>query len=195
MYLALLLFVMIATLTPGGATALATASGVHFGFRHSVPLIFGIALGLASLAAVSAVGLGVVLRAAPALMWLMKTIGTAYLLFLAWRIAASGSPADMAASRVPLSAWSGALLLWLNPKAWAMTLGAAASFSALSGSACWLAGILGTAFGVAALISLSLWCAVGRTLARILRTEQHWRRANIALGTLLAISIVPIWLG
>ena len=49
----LIVFVIVATITPGGATTLATASGTQFGFRRSVPLLGGIALGLASLAAIS----------------------------------------------------------------------------------------------------------------------------------------------
>ena len=47
--LPLVLFVVVSTITPGGATTLATASGAQFGFRRSVPLIAGIAAGLASI--------------------------------------------------------------------------------------------------------------------------------------------------
>ena len=54
----LFLFVAVATVTPGGATMLATASGVRFGFARSIPLMLGIAMGLALLAAVAALGLG-----------------------------------------------------------------------------------------------------------------------------------------
>ncbi len=49
--LPLILFVVVSTITPGGATTLATASGAQFGFRRSMPLMVGIAFGLASLAA------------------------------------------------------------------------------------------------------------------------------------------------
>lgn len=92
MLASLVLFVLIATISPGGATTLATASGVQFGFRRSLPLIFGIALGLASLAAISAAGLGAVLNTAPSLIWILKTTGSAYLVYLAWRIGSGGAP-------------------------------------------------------------------------------------------------------
>lgn len=194
MLASLVLFVLIATISPGGATTLATASGVQFGFRRSLPLIFGIALGLASLAAISAAGLGAVLNAAPSLIWILKTVGSAYLLYLAWRIGSGGAPSGSSnPSQKPLTITGGALLLWLNPKAWAMTLGAAASFGALTGSPLVFAGVLGAAFGMGAIVSLSLWCVIGRTLSRYLNKRHHWRMANIALGLLLALSIVPIW--
>ncbi|MBR8284405.1 MULTISPECIES: LysE family translocator [Burkholderia] len=191
----LIVFVIVATITPGGATTLATASGTQFGFRRSVPLLGGIALGLASLAAIAAAGLAGLLHAVPALQLIMKVLGSAYLLWLAWKIASSGAPKNRAnASQTPTSFIGGALLLWLNPKGWTMALGAAASFAALTPDPGRLAVILGTAFGVAAIFSLVLWCTVGVLLGRTLRTNRHWRIANAALGLLLALSIVPIWL-
>ncbi len=88
---------------------------------------------------------------------------------------------------------SGILLLWLNPKSWAMTVGAAASFALLASSPSRLALLLGTAFGVAACVSLALWCALGMLLARLFRTPLHWRILNLVMGVLLASSIIPTW--
>jgi len=192
--LPLVLFVVVSTITPGGATTLATASGAQFGFRRSVPLMAGIAAGLASLAAASAAGLAGLLLAAPSLQTAMRVAGSAYLLWLAWKIARSGRPNMNANMGVPTSFLGGAGLLWLNPKGWAMALGAAASFAALASGPIQLAFLLGTAFGLAAAMSLSLWCMAGLLLARMLRTERQWRVLNAVLGALLAASILPMWL-
>ena len=191
--LPLVLFVVVSTVTPGGATTLATASGAQFGFRRSVPLLAGIALGLASLAAAAAAGLAGLLLAAPSLQIAMRLAGSAYLLWLALKIARSGPPNLRADMGVPTSFLGGACLLWLNPKGWAMALGAAASFAALGSGPLQLAALLGTAFGVAAAVSLSLWCLAGLLLARLLRTARQWRVLNAVLGLLLVISIVPMW--
>jgi threonine/homoserine/homoserine lactone efflux protein len=193
--LPLIVFVVVATISPGGATTLATASGAQFGLRRSVPLIGGIAFGLASLAAIAAVGLGGLLQAAPMLQLAMRVVGSAYLLWLGWRIGTSGAPKTAAAEvELPASFLTGALLLWVNPKGWALALSAAASFATLSSSPVRLALVLGLTFGIAAGFSLVLWCVAGVVLARALRTERHWRIANVVLGLLLAASIVPIWL-
>lgn len=191
--LPLILFVVVSTITPGGATTLATASGAQFGFRHSVPLIGGIAVGLASLAAAASAGLAGLLLAAPSLQMAMRLAGSAYLLWLAWQVARSGPPRTGADMAVPTSFLGGACLLWLNPKGWAMALGAAASFAALASGPLQLALLLGTAFGLAAAVSLSLWCLTGLLLARLLRTERQWRALNAALGLLLVASIIPMW--
>lgn len=191
--LPLLLFVAVSTVTPGGATTLATASGARFGFARSIPMMLGIAIGLALLAAVAALGLGGLLLALPSLQTAVKALGTAYLLWLAWRIARSGPPgADNGPAR-PVTLVNGLLLLWLNPKSWAMTVGAAASFALLASSPNRLAILFATAFGVAACASLALWCALGVLLARLFRTAHHWRMLNLAMGVLLAASLIPSW--
>jgi threonine/homoserine/homoserine lactone efflux protein len=192
--LPLILFAAVATATPGGATTLATASGVHFGYRRSLPLMAGIAVGLGAMAAAAAIGLASLLLALPALQLAMKAVGSLYLLWLAWRIGVSGPPRlgkDMAQ---PTRFITGIWLLWSNPKGWAMTSGAALSFTALAKGPSELALLLGAVFGTAAIISLSLWCIAGQLLARLLKADWHWRFANSLLAALLALSIVPTWL-
>ncbi|MBB5510179.1 LysE family translocator [Paraburkholderia atlantica] len=191
--LPLLLFVAVATATPGGATTLATASGARFGFVRSIPLMLGIALGLALLAALAALGLGGLLLALPSLQTAAKALGSAYLLWLAWRIARSGPPNAGNGPAHPVTLVNGFLLLWLNPKGWAMTVGAAASFALLANNPNRLAMLLGAAFGVAACASLALWCALGVLLGRLFRTPSHWRLLNLAMGVLLAASVIPTW--
>ncbi|PRH47102.1 LysE family translocator [Burkholderia multivorans] len=193
-YLPLILFVIVSTITPGGATTLATASGAHFGYRRSLPLMAGIAAGLASMAAAAAAGLGSVLLAVPALQLAMKAAGSLYLAWLALRIARGGRPRLDATVHRPQGFLSGVWMLWHNPKGWAMTLGAAASFAALAAGPVRLGALLGLAFGLAAMASLSLWCFAGLLFARMLRTERQWRCLNVGLGLLLVGSIVPMWL-
>jgi threonine/homoserine/homoserine lactone efflux protein len=124
---------------------------------------------------------------------LVKAAGSVYLLWLAWRIAQAGPPAQGDGPASPTSLIGGACLLWLNPKGWAMTLGAAASFALLADTPQRLALLLGAAFGLAACASLILWCAIGMMLARLLRTPRHWRMLNVTMGLLLVASIVPTW--
>lgn len=193
--LPLLLFVLVATISPGGATTLATASGANFGWRRSLPLLSGISFGLATMAAAAAAGLGSIILAMPSLQLAMKLVGSVYLLWLALQIARRGAPAGMAAgTEKPSRFFTGAGLLWQNPKAWAMTLSAAASFASLTQSPETLALLLGLVFGVSSMISLAIWCIAGLVLAHALSTDRQWRILNISLGGLLVTSIVPIWI-
>jgi len=193
-YLPLFLFVIVSTVTPGGATTLATASGAHFGYRRSLPYMAGIAVALASMAAAAAAGLGGILLALPALQLGMKAIGSLYLVWLASRIGRSGPPHLGAQLRKPTGFASGVWMLWHNPKGWAMTLGASASFAALAPDPLRLGALLGASFGLAAIVSLSIWCLAGLLFARLLRTDLQWRLLNGTLALLLVISIIPMWL-
>lgn len=193
--LPLILFALVSTITPGGATTLATASGAHFGFRRSIPVMAGCAVGLGSIACAAAAGLGSLLMAVPALQVSMKALGSLYLLWLAVRIGRSGPPHIAGNVVKPTSFAAGVWMLWYNPKGWAMTIGAAASFAALASSPLALAALLGSTFCLVALFSLAVWCALGQLLGRLLKTAWQWRLLNVSLACLLVISIIPMWRG
>ena len=193
--ISLVLVAVVTTVTPGPATLLAAAIGARFGFLRCLPLLAGITTGLVVLMAAAAAGLAALLQSVPVLEASMKVAGSAYLLWLAWKIAGSGVP-DLrsAATASPAGFGSGLVLLWLNPKAWAMALGAASAFAGLASDSLQLAGLLGAIFGLAVAASLSLWCLGGLVLGRRLRTERQWRSVNAALGLLQASSVATLWL-
>ncbi|NTG47084.1 LysE family translocator [Agrobacterium rhizogenes] len=193
--LPLILFALISTITPGGATTLATASGAHFGFRRSIPVMAGCAIGLGSVACATASGLGGLLIALPALQTAMKALGSLYLIWLAIRIGLSGPPHLSGDMAKPTSFIAGVWMLWYNPKGWAMTVGAAASFAALASSPATLAVLLGVTFCLVAAFSLAVWCVLGQMLGRLLKTAWQWRVLNASLACLLVISIIPMWRG
>lgn len=192
--LPLAIFTLVSTITPGGATTLSTASGAHFGYRRSLPMIGGIAIGLASMAGAAAAGLGGLLLAAPALQMVMKMAGSLYLVWLATEIASHHGPKPAGNSARPVPFLGGVWMLWHNPKGWAMTIGAAASFAGLAQSPLMLAILLAAAFLIGAVLSLSLWCLAGQILARLLRTDLQWRVLNGILGGFLVLSIIPMWI-
>ncbi|MDZ7840975.1 MAG: LysE family transporter [Gammaproteobacteria bacterium] len=192
--LPLALFATVATITPGGATTLAMASGARFGFRYSVPLIAGIAGGLAALGAASAIGLASLVLAVPTLALVLKLMGSAYLLWLSVKIATSGPPDTDTQMAAPIGIPGGAMLLWLNPKAWATALGAAATFGDAASGPSELALLLAGVFACAATASLILWSTAGFLLAKLLRTHRQWAIVNTLMGLLLALSILQMWL-
>ncbi len=194
MLMSLIMFAIIATLSPGGATTLATASGAQFGYVRSLPLVLGIAAALAILVSVSATGLSSAVIRFPILALSMKLVGSGYLVWLAFKIARAPAPgAKEYGSTVPISFFGGVLLLAVNPKAWAMAFGVAASFTSVSANPVQLSAIMAAVFGASAILSLSIWCVGGALLARVLRTRRHWRAFNMTLAGLLGLSILQLW--
>lgn len=192
--LSLISFALVATISPGGATTLATASGAQFGFLRSIPLISGIALGLGTLVGAVAAGLGAVIQSWPQLNLWLRIAGSVYLLWLAWMIGRQTAPGSRSGTQAtPLGLISGVMLLWTNPKAWTMAAATASAYSGLSQSPALLAFITGAVFVCTASVSLAFWCSGGVWLARSLKTNTQWRVVNILLAGLLAVSVVLMW--
>ncbi|TCQ97258.1 hypothetical protein EDF70_1134 [Neorhizobium sp. JUb45] len=114
-------------------------------------------------------------------------------MWLATTIARSGPPHLNSGPLRPTGFVGAVWLVWYNTKAWAVTIGAAASFAMLAASPVHLGVLLGVSFTVGAVVSLSLWCLAGLLLARLLKTDGQWRVLNITLGLLLAVPIVQMW--
>lgn len=191
--ISLLAFVLVATISPGGATALATASGASFGYRRSLGLLAGIALGLGTMAAFAALGLSRILAVFPQAQIFMKIVGTAYLLWLALKLVRQAAPGASTQPAQPRGIATGIWLVWQNPKGWAMTTSASAAYVGLVSGPALLAVALGVCFSVMAAISLSIWCFAGQAIGKTLKTQAQWRMLNGGLAALLVLSIVPLW--
>jgi threonine/homoserine/homoserine lactone efflux protein len=191
----LLLFVVVAVVTPGANNLLAASSGARYGLRRSARLLAGIGVSMVSAVAVSATGLGGAIQSMPVLRVVLRAAGTAYLLWLAYRISRSRRPAvaeDGVAA--PPGFRSGLLVTWLNPKAWTVSVSTAAGYSGISNDPLVLGAVIAAVFAVVLVPNLLLWCAGGRFLATTLRTDTQWRAVSGVLALLLVASLVPMWL-
>ncbi|WP_410966870.1 LysE family translocator, partial [Salmonella sp. SAL04277] len=75
-----------------------------------------------------------VFEAYPVLYTILRYVGAAYLLYLAWKIATSGPAGNDPEGRgKPLSYWGAAAFQWVNPKAWVMAVGAISTYTPLQG--------------------------------------------------------------
>ena len=185
-------FAFVGTITPGPNNALLWASGIRFGFRRTAGHVAGTALGMATLLLAVAAGIGVVLLALPGADLALKLAGSAYLLYLAVRIA-GGHGAERTAVSRPLGVLGGAAFQFANPKAWLFALAAVGTFlppdlapvpAALAVAATSAAVILATA---------SAWAAGGAALNRVAEDRRAQRAVSLALAVLLAASVVLIW--
>ena len=82
-FLSLLMFAIAGAFTPGPNNMISAGSGAAFGFRRTIPQIWGVALGYAFLVAAVGLGLGGLFTAVPFLHPAMKIAGAVYLLYLA----------------------------------------------------------------------------------------------------------------
>lgn len=188
-----ILFSFAMTATPGPNNMMLTASGANFGFRRTLPHIFGVTLGCVGLMAAVALGLGNLFMAWPVLQSGLKVVGSAYLLWLAWKIATAAPPStDARLKGQPMSLWQAAAFQFANPKAWVMAISGVASFT-LAGDGYLLSALL--LIGLMALVTLpaiSIWAGFGVAVGRLLKTAAHWRLFNLSMGGLTAACVALI---
>jgi threonine/homoserine/homoserine lactone efflux protein len=120
--LALLGFATAMAFTPGPNTTLAAALGANHGLRRALPFVAGVPVGWGALLLGCALGLGALIESLPALREAIKWLGLAYLLWLAWKLAGSGRLAQADPRRFDVGFWQGALLQFINIKAWMAAL-------------------------------------------------------------------------
>ena len=189
-YLSLLTFTLVTCITPGPNNLMLLASGLNHGVKSSLPHYFGISIGFFTLVLMVAFGLGSFLKAFPGLFSVMKWLGASYLIFLAWKIARSGSSDVSAAIKKPLTFIQAAAFQYVNPKTWVMAIAAITTFSRDSkvGSAA----VIVAAFLVTGLFSQGVWLLSGQGLQGILRMEKSVNVFNYVIGTLLILSVIPM---
>ncbi|MCA1952771.1 MAG: LysE family translocator [Hyphomicrobiales bacterium] len=188
--LAFLAFAFASSVTPGPNNMMLVASGVNFGLRRTLSHVAGINVGFPVMLLLSGLGLGQVFHRYPALYGAMKVIGIAYMLWLAWKIARSGPVGEGREIGSPMRFWQAAAFQWVNPKAWAMVVGAIAAYTVPEN-------YLGSLLMITVLYALTgapgslIWAAFGAAMRGFLSDPGKVRWFNIAMALLLVASLWP----
>ncbi|HVE10157.1 MAG TPA: LysE family translocator [Paraburkholderia sp.] len=186
-----ILFALVTTITPGPNNTMLLASGVNFGFRRTLPHIFGISAGVVVLMVSVGFGLGEVFQRVPQLYTLLEAASVGYLLYLAWKIGTSGEVRVRQGERRPMRFHEALLFQWINPKAWMMVLTAATTIHMTEdvGSNALLMAAL---FYLIGLPCICLWAAGGTALRQVLAKPVWLRAFNVSMAVLLVLSMYPI---
>jgi len=194
LWLPILSFAFVSSITPGPNNLMLSASGVVFGFNRTLPHLLGVAAGFTLLLVVCASGIGALLVGLPSAALFLKVFGSAYLLYLAWAYRNAFAPRARSASARPLKFAEAVAFQFVNPKAWIMGLTAASVFVPDIHPR-WLAvAIMIALFSMVNLPCIATWAALGATLKRWL-THDRWRRlVSGAIALLMVYSVVAMWL-
>jgi len=191
MLLALATFCFASSITPGPNNMMLLASGANFGFARTLPHLMGITIGFIFMILAMGFGVGSFFTKYPVLYTILRALSTAYLLWLAWRIATAGGISERDAAAQPMTFLQAAAFQWVNPKAWAYSLGIITAFVAPDN---FVAG-LPFAAAVAAIVMLpcmATWTGFGTLLKRVLTQAWSLRAFNVTMALLLVASIYPM---
>lgn len=191
-FLALLAYAFVTSITPGPNNLMLLTSGVNFGFARTIPHMLGVGIGFVVMLLAVGLGIGAVLTAFPALHTGLKVAGALYLLYLSWKIAMTRSFRSDAGSRSrPMTFLEAAAFQWVNPKAWVMAVTAMAVYSNPATPLLSVM-LIGLVFGMVNLPSVSTWAGFGTALRGFLSDPARLKWFNVAMGLLLAATLWPM---
>ena len=189
---ALLVFVVVTLFTPGPNNTMLMTTGLNFGFRRGLPHLLGVSLGFAVMVLAVGLGLGALFQAYPAAYLILKYVGAAYLLYLAWQIASAGPIAEGSQGQGrPITFIEAAAFQWLNPKGWVMAVGAASAYAAVAAFPFNML-LMSVLFGGLGILSCAAWLGFGTGLKRLLTSPRAVRAVNVMMALLLVASLWPI---
>lgn len=186
----LLLFLFPLAFSPGPGNMLFAANGARFGFRSTLPATVGYHLATFGVTVALGAGAAAAMGTTPEVTLAIQIAGSAYVLWLAWKLWQAGSP-DGIEDAKPIGWRDGVILLLLNPKAYVII---ALMFSQFISASTNLADVLliSAVFTLNNLTAFTVWTLAGDLLARSFRSESKAHRLNRCMGAMLAA--VGVWM-
>jgi threonine/homoserine/homoserine lactone efflux protein len=190
--IAALVFIIPMCISPGPNNVLCAAHGSQHGFKGTLRLISGMAVGWSTLGLFVG-GATVFIEDNQDLFDILTYIGAVYIAYLSYKIATSDPLDEDSQENERLGFSTGVAIQFVNGKAWIHFLVLMTTFGSLFG-----AGFAGKAmlvlfnviFGLPAVMS---WAAFGTVLRRVFSTPSSAIALNRAMGALLFA--VAVWIG
>lgn len=184
------IFSFVTSVTPGPNNTFLLSSGVNFGLKKSMPYLLGIIAGLCGMMLSIGLGLGVLFATFPIVYQVLKYIGFAYIVYLAFSIINSTSKSDTAEAKY-IGFWKSTTFQFVNPKAWIVVASYMATFVPVE------AGLIEAVFTCAIFLIATfpgalVWAVSGQLLRNWLGEPRRRKIFNITAAILLVLSMIPV---
>ncbi|WP_417777139.1 LysE family translocator [Stutzerimonas xanthomarina] len=179
-------FALASSISPGPVNIAALSAGAQFGLRPAMRHVSGATIGFTLLLLLIGLGLNELLDHWHWLIESIKLAGVAFLLYMAFRLAADNGRlnADTPAMRPTLL--YGAAMQWLNPKAWLASVAGMGLFAAAGDApSVWRFAAI---YFVICYASLACWAYAGTFLRQHLNKPARVRLFNRLMAALLVAS-------
>ncbi len=208
-YLDFLIIASIAAFTPGPNNSMLMQSGIYFGLRGTIRHIGGIIIGFSFLFFCINMGIYALVNHFPVLSITLKSIGTVYFTYLAYRMITMAPPVmeknspqeddsggqehrRLETQSKPLGFWGAFFFQWINIKAWFFALSATATLPTTRT----IHSIL-IAQMIILLVSTGstlTWTMGGVFISKVLKKPLHLRIISVILALSLMYITIEQWL-
>ena len=171
--------------TPGPNNVMLASSGALFGFRRTLPQIFGQSTGVALQTYVTCLGLGSLFVEFPVLHQILQIAGALYMVYLAWKLSASSI--SEARNSKPLTFVEAAMFQAVNPKSWVRSITLATVFMPVGLSTAVGALLVSLVGTMISLPTVSMWALFGVGIRSALHDPRKQRIFNLSMGAMMLV--------
>lgn len=177
--------------SPGPNTVSLAAIGAAFGARKGLSYMVGLNLGMVGVVSLIGSGLWVTILSIPQVVPIITVAATAYLIFLAHKVATSPPLGAAATAAVHPPRWHAGVALSLsNPKAYFAVAAVMSRYSLMPTNSV-LDQFAKASLLLAAIVLVNIvWLAAGSKLALRIRSEAVGRFVNLCFASALVISVL-----
>ena len=183
-------FSFVTAVSPGPNNTFLLSSGANFGLRKSLPYLSGIMVGLIGMMTAMATGLGIIFTTLPLLYQILKWVGFAYIVWLAYLMIRSTSKSETGQAQY-IGFWKATTFQFVNPKAW-VVIGSFMATMVPVGSGFLASAFVCLVFLVFTYPGALLWAVAGQVLKDWLSKPTRRKVFNIASAILLVLSMLPV---
>lgn len=185
------IYSFVTSVSPGPNNTVLLTLSARFGQKGALPHLIGMVIGLSVMVIAMSAGLGAFFTAYPAVYQVMKYVGFAYVLYMAWRIYRAAVPQPGEDGGSPTTIWRATLFQWVNPKAWIVIATFVTAYVPVE------LGVLSVLIALAMFIGFTMpgaivWVFVGTLLARWLRTARSQKIFTAVMALALVASMLPV---
>ncbi len=191
-FTALLVLAASMSFSPGPNTTLSTALAANHGLRTAMRFVVAVPVGWCALLLLTTAGISAAVLAVPALLWVIKSCGVAYLLWLAFKLSASERMSQARQDQVQVGFWQGVGLQFVNIKAWLLALSIVAGWVAGHGDWNLRLAVVTPVMAAYAFFSNLLYAGIGALLRQWLAQGRRLLWFNRAMAALLVLT--AIWM-
>ena len=187
--ISLLLFGIVASLSPGPNNIMTSYTAFNFGVKKTIPTMLGVIIGWTILVIFLQVGSVIVFQKLEILQKIIRVLGSIYLLFMAYKISFSSIKLKKASPK-PVTFLNTFFFQFVNPKSIIIALAAIAMFINPQENFIRDSIILTTIFFFMAVGSQAAWCLMGKYLRKFATSDKFIKNFNYTMSFLLIVCVI-----
>lgn len=190
--IAMCLFSLTLSISPGPVNMVIVSSGANHGIRRTMPFVSGATIGFTLLLIFVGFWLVQLVRSQPMFLTYLELAGAAFLIYVGYKIAMAPGDISVEHKRTP-TFMEGFVLQWLNPKAWIACASGAALFSDPTTNSTLT--IFVVVYFLICYASLAVWAVLGDRASLLLTSPSRMRAFNLAMGGMLMLTAASMLYG